>query len=35
MNRSQMGSFQCTRNPINQDLLLLVTGTTRYKAILA
>jgi predicted amidophosphoribosyltransferase len=35
MNRWQMGPFRLNRNPLSGDLLLLVTGPLRYKAILS
>ncbi len=34
MDRFQMGSFQLTRNPNSNDLLLLVKGPTLYKDVL-
>jgi hypothetical protein len=35
MERYQLRSFSCSRNPTTGDLLLLVSGPTSYKAILA
>ena len=34
MDRFQLGMFQLTRNPQTSDLLLMVTGPTRYKSVL-
>src|SRR5438067_5872499 len=35
MDRYRMSAFRCSRNPATGDLLLLITGTTRYKPIFA
>jgi len=34
MNRHQLGAFRCSRNDATGDVLLLASGSTRYKRIL-
>src|SRR5688572_18106191 len=35
MDRFQLGHFQLARNPNSEDLLLLASGSTSYKAVVA